>query len=106
MRRRSPRRAACALAGWDYRRVGTPDPVLVENVRWLAGYRHPRFADGADRAACGRSSPNAARCWRVWRGWAGRWSTLPVVFHQLWHGPLGMDLACAADGRLVGGERG
>jgi hypothetical protein len=35
---------ACAQAGWQYRRIGALDPVLAANLRWLAGYRHPRFA--------------------------------------------------------------
>ena len=33
--------------GWQYRRVGAVEPVLVENVRWLAGYRRPRFAQAS-----------------------------------------------------------
>ena len=28
--------------GWDFARVGAPEAVLTANVRWLAGYRHPR----------------------------------------------------------------
>jgi hypothetical protein len=43
-------RSACELAGWGFRRVGVPDPVLAANVAWLARYRHPR---------CG--SPDVAR---------------------------------------------
>ncbi|MFI6102514.1 TnsA-like heteromeric transposase endonuclease subunit [Lentzea sp. NPDC051213] len=35
-------RAACELLGWRYEIVGTPPEVLLANVRWLAGYRHPR----------------------------------------------------------------
>ncbi len=35
---------ACDLAGWQFRRVGAVGPVLLANVRWLAGYRHPRYA--------------------------------------------------------------
>ena len=35
---------ACALAGWDYQRIGALDPVLAANLRWLSGYRHPRYA--------------------------------------------------------------
>jgi len=27
---------------WEYRLVHEPDPVLMTNIRWLAGYRHPR----------------------------------------------------------------
>jgi hypothetical protein len=36
-------RRACALAGWEYRLVGALDPVATANLRWLAGYRHPRY---------------------------------------------------------------
>ncbi len=35
---------ACMQAGWQYRRIGALDPVLAANLRWLAGYRYPRFA--------------------------------------------------------------
>ncbi|MFD7282323.1 TnsA-like heteromeric transposase endonuclease subunit [Streptomyces sp. NPDC059862] len=34
--------AACRAVGWDFARVGVPDAVLMANMRWLAGYRHPR----------------------------------------------------------------
>lgn len=33
---------ACELAGWTFRRMGAIDPVLLANIKWLAGYRHPR----------------------------------------------------------------
>ncbi|MDQ0940075.1 hypothetical protein QFZ67_001780 [Streptomyces sp. V1I1] len=32
---------ACAVAGWSFERIGSP-PVRESNLRWLAGYRHPR----------------------------------------------------------------
>jgi hypothetical protein len=45
---------ACELAGWQFRRVGAVGPVLLANVRWLAGYRHPRHGSGvAAQAARG-----------------------------------------------------
>ncbi|WP_323746868.1 TnsA-like heteromeric transposase endonuclease subunit [Catenulispora pinisilvae] len=34
--------AACESVGWRYERVGEVATVLAANVRWLAGYRHPR----------------------------------------------------------------
>ncbi len=34
----------CAAVGWGYARVGELDPVQAANMRWLAGYRHPRCA--------------------------------------------------------------
>ena len=81
-------RAAAKAAGWSYRLAGPPDPVLVANVRWLAGYRHPRYAAGprtpalaevfasprpAVEAVCELGDPIA-----VW----------PAVFHALWSGVL------------------
>ncbi|WP_435881686.1 TnsA-like heteromeric transposase endonuclease subunit [Streptomyces xanthochromogenes] len=79
---------AARAVGWSYRLAGPPDPVLVANVRWLAGYRHPRYAAGslmpalveafgsprpAVEAVCELGDPIA-----VW----------PAVFHALWGGVL------------------
>lgn len=36
-------RAACDLVGWRYRRLEPLDAVFAANLRWLAGYRHPRY---------------------------------------------------------------
>ena len=44
-------RRACGLAGWEYRLVGAPDPIATANLRWLAGYRHPRHGIPAVAAA-------------------------------------------------------
>src|SRR5260370_7147086 len=33
---------ACALLGWQYAVWGSAGPVRAANLRWLAGYRHPR----------------------------------------------------------------
>ncbi|MFI5608650.1 TnsA-like heteromeric transposase endonuclease subunit [Amycolatopsis sp. NPDC051903] len=35
-------RAACTLMGWAYDVVGPTLGTRLANVRWLAGYRHPR----------------------------------------------------------------
>ncbi|MFK4101658.1 TnsA-like heteromeric transposase endonuclease subunit [Streptomyces sp. NPDC019531] len=77
-------RLLCAQAGWRFDRLGTPDAVLLANVRWLSRYRHPR---------CLRE-PAAARLREVFTTpgplMAGadaagdRLSTLPVLFHLLW----------------------
>ncbi|SIM53705.1 hypothetical protein SAMN04489832_0479 [Micromonospora cremea] len=34
---------ACESVGWGYERVGALEPVLAANLRWLSGYRHPRY---------------------------------------------------------------
>lgn len=36
-------RNACEMVGWEYRLVGAPNAIVVRNLRWLAGYRHPRY---------------------------------------------------------------
>ncbi|WP_349307921.1 MULTISPECIES: TnsA-like heteromeric transposase endonuclease subunit [unclassified Streptomyces] len=84
--------AACELVGWGFTRVGAPDEVLMANVRWLAGYRHPRvhrpevaarlvevFADGASLLAGARSVGDQI-------------AVLPVLFHLLWRRVLTVDL--------------
>jgi len=86
---------ACDAAGWGYRRVGAVDPVLLANVRWLAGYRHPRFGHG-ERAELLRGVFTTPR--RLSDGVAAageRLAALPVLFHLLWSGVLVNDLAAA-----------
>ncbi|WP_327344961.1 TnsA-like heteromeric transposase endonuclease subunit [Streptomyces europaeiscabiei] len=78
--------------GWDFVRVGTPDAVLMANVRWLAGYRHPRahrpeiaarlvevFADGGGLMAGAQVVGDQI-------------AVLPVLFHLLWRRVLAVDL--------------
>ncbi|MEU2909769.1 TnsA-like heteromeric transposase endonuclease subunit [Streptomyces massasporeus] len=94
--------AACRSVGWDFVRVGTPDAVLMANVRWLAGYRNPRvhrpevaarlleaFADGGGLLAGAR---------RV----GDQIAVLPVLFHLLWRRVLAVDLEA---GLLSAGTR-
>ncbi|MEQ4305527.1 TnsA-like heteromeric transposase endonuclease subunit [Plantactinospora sp. B6F1] len=33
---------ACEQVGWRYQVAGATDVIVTRNVRWLAGYRHPR----------------------------------------------------------------
>ncbi|MEU2131069.1 TnsA-like heteromeric transposase endonuclease subunit [Streptomyces sp. NPDC018352] len=83
---------ACSLVGWDFTRVGVPDAVLMANVRWLAGYRHPRV----HRAGV------AARLMTVFAEGGGLLdgarrvgdpvAVLPVLFHLLWRQALTADL--------------
>jgi hypothetical protein len=84
--------AACKLIGWGYRAVGEPDPVWAANLRWLSGYRHPRFSDERLEEllltifTCpqplGRASRQAGDPIRV----------RPVLFHLLWRRRLSADL--------------
>ncbi|MBZ6211573.1 TnsA-like heteromeric transposase endonuclease subunit [Streptomyces olivaceus] len=88
--------AAAAAAGWQYRVLRPPDPVLAANLRWLAGYRHPRYKGGelARRAAEAfrRPRPLIEGVHEL----GDPIQVFPVVFHALWHGdlsaPLGVPL--------------
>ena len=87
--------AACELVGWGYRRVGALDPVLAANVRWLAGYRHPRCLRAEHRARLlevfTRPAPLLAGAEAV----GDRIAVLPSLFHLMWTGALAADLASA-----------
>jgi hypothetical protein len=86
-------RSACELVGWDYRLVGALEAVLVGNVRWLAGYRHPRHRVpellGPVRAAFAEPAPLMATAESV----GDPIAVLPVLFHLLWRQELVTDLA-------------
>jgi hypothetical protein len=84
--------AACGVIGWEYRVAVEPDPVWAANLRWLSGYRHPRFGDEQLEEllitlfACpqplGQAAQQAGDPIRV----------RPVLFHLLWRGRLSADL--------------
>jgi hypothetical protein len=85
---------ACALLGWEFRRVGEIAPVLAGNVRWLARYRHPRCAGGEEtsrrlREVFAGSTPLRAGAAEV----GDPLATLPALFHLMWRQDLVADLA-------------
>ncbi|NSC25702.1 TnsA-like heteromeric transposase endonuclease subunit [Streptomyces albus subsp. chlorinus] len=81
--------AACARVGWTYRRL-EPLPAVVEtNLRWLAGYRHPRYQGAPELQAAvveafGVSRPLFDGAVSV----GDPLQVLPVVYHALWSGQL------------------
>ncbi|MDI5973560.1 TnsA-like heteromeric transposase endonuclease subunit [Streptomyces sp. SL13] len=84
--------AAAAQVGWQYRVLRPPDPVLAANLRWLAGYRHPRY-QGGDLA--GRTAEVFRRPQPLIEGvreLGDPVQVFPVVFHTLWHGDLSAPL--------------
>ena len=94
-------RRACGLVGWEYRLVGAPDPIVTANLRWLAGYRHPRHGSpelmAALRAAFAAPTLLMAGAEAV----GDPIAVLPVLFHLLWQHELVTDLSvplhpCAA----------
>jgi hypothetical protein len=90
---------ACESVGWEFRRVGTVDPVLAANVRWLSRYRHPRCAGPPGTADALRRAFAAPAPLLAGAAEAGDpLAVLPVLFHLVWHreltaglgsGPLG-----------------
>lgn len=85
--------ACAAVAGWSFRLVHEPDPVLAANVRWLSGYRHPRhdhpetggllrevFAGGEKPLAGAEMAGDPI-------------GVLPVLFHLIWRGDLLADVS-------------
>jgi hypothetical protein len=85
--------AVCAQLGWEYRLVGALDPIMVANVRWLAGYRQPRH-DLAHvvrllRERFATPTPLLAGAAAV----GDPIAVLPVLFHLLWRQGLSVGLA-------------
>lgn len=86
---------ACALVGWSYRRVGEVEPVARANCRWLSAYRHPWC--GVSRATSLEAITKVLAGGRVRldevgaRVGAPLLGVLPLVFHHVWRGGLGMD---------------
>jgi hypothetical protein len=88
--------AACESAGWGYRRVGVLDPVLAANVRWLAGYRHPRCLRGEYRARLLEVFTRPVPLLAGAEAAGDPIAVMPSLFHLMWTGALAADLASAA----------
>ncbi|MEU9412325.1 TnsA-like heteromeric transposase endonuclease subunit [Streptomyces sp. NPDC048281] len=81
--------AACAAVGFTYRRMVPPGKVVAANVRWLAGYRHPRHRDAGGLEQAVLEAFAAPRPLMAGAAAAGEVLTaLPVLYHALWHGRL------------------
>lgn len=83
---------ACSLVGWEYQRVGVLGEALRANLRWLAGYRHPRCLDlgVAHRLRVTASAP--AGLHELADSVGHRVEVLPTLFHLLWTGTFAADL--------------
>lgn len=81
--------------GWEFRRTGEPSDVLAANLRWLAGYRHPRchrpeIADALLEVFVEPASLLAGAA-----AVGDRLAVLPACYHLLWRQVLVTDLAAA-----------
>jgi hypothetical protein len=89
---------ACAEVGWEFRRTGGPPRVLAANVRWLAGYRHPRClrVEVAQELlrVFGQPTPLVVGACEV----GDPIAVLPVLYHLLWRGDLRTDVTAVVLG--------
>ncbi|WP_245685564.1 TnsA-like heteromeric transposase endonuclease subunit [Streptomyces yerevanensis] len=88
-------RAACALVGWDYERVGAMETVFTANLRWLAGFRHARVMREDTAAALGEVFAGGAGLLEGARAVGDPVLVLPVLYHLLWCQQLAVDLQAA-----------
>ncbi|MDQ2739582.1 MAG: TnsA-like heteromeric transposase endonuclease subunit [Actinomycetota bacterium] len=103
--RRPPRDAArfdataraCALVGWEYRLVGATDVIQTANVRWLAGYRHPRHRVPAMVASLREMFASPTSLVAGAEAVGDPIAVLPVLFHLLWCHELIADLSMPLD---------
>jgi hypothetical protein len=86
-------RHACDAVGWAYRLAGELDPVRVANLRWLAGYRHPRCLRSDLGALLREVFAAPVPLLPGARAAGDPVAVLPVLFHLLWSGVLAADLA-------------
>ncbi|MFI9065614.1 TnsA-like heteromeric transposase endonuclease subunit [Streptomyces sp. NPDC053429] len=96
--------AACAEAGWIYRRLEPLDAVLAANIRWLAGYRHPRNGGSPERMAAVQEAFREPRpLIEGVRAVGDPMAVWPIVFHALWSGRLTVSLSRPLHERVVAG---
>jgi hypothetical protein len=86
-------RRACAEVGWEYRLVGAPDSIMVGNVRWLAGYRHPRHQVGEVAKRLREVFADPAPLLAGAEAVGDPIAVLPVLFHLVWRHDLVVDLS-------------
>lgn len=79
---------ACALIGWEYRLVGAADATVTANLRWLAGYRHPRHHLPGTVAVLRRVFATPTPLMSGAEAAGDAMAVLPVLFHLLWSGVL------------------
>ncbi|WP_326816175.1 TnsA-like heteromeric transposase endonuclease subunit [Streptomyces sp. NBC_01762] len=93
--------AAAEAVGWSYRLAEPPDAVLVANVRWLAGYRHPRHAAGSWMPALVAAFGSPRPAVEAVRELGDPIAVWPAVFHALWSGVLSVRLGEPLHERVI-----
>jgi hypothetical protein len=86
---------ACGSVGWEFRRVGAIDAARAANLRWLAGYRHPRCMDPAPAGRLRQAFREPLPLLDGARLAGDPIAVLPVLYHLLWKHELSADLDSA-----------
>ena len=81
-------RRVCEQVGWRFRRVGAVEATTGANLRWLAGYRHPRHAELVDRGRAREVFGAGVPLGQGARLLGDPVRVLPGVYHWLWRGDL------------------
>ena len=97
---------ACADIGWTYQRLTPLEEMLAANLKWLAGYRHPRNAGRPRLTAAVLEVFARPRPLLEGAEAAGDpIEVLPAVFHALWHGQLTTSLQRPLHERVLVGPQ-
>jgi hypothetical protein len=86
---------ACGSVGWEFRRVGAVKTVRVANLRWLAGYRHPRCMKIERADSLRRVFAEPLPLLEGARTVGDPIAVLPTLYHLLWTHILVADLDSA-----------
>ncbi|NIK56123.1 TnsA-like heteromeric transposase endonuclease subunit [Kribbella shirazensis] len=89
-------RQVCAVRGWAYETWLGADPALLENVRFLAGYRRPHLVRTAlepQVLAAARHQSTIGGIEAALAGVDASDVVRPVVLHLVWTGRLTVDLS-------------
>ncbi|MGO4456593.1 TnsA-like heteromeric transposase endonuclease subunit [Streptomyces sp. M-16] len=86
-------RWACDQLEWEFRLVGAPDRIVVANVRWLAGYRHPRHLVEPWATELRKAFAEPRPLMDGARSAGEPIALLPVLFHLLWWQELMVDMS-------------
>ena len=86
---------ACGSVGWEFRRARALDAVRTANLRWLAGYRHPRCLDTGRSDALRRTFREPLPLLEGAARVGDPIAVLPTLYHLLWTHVLVADLDSA-----------
>lgn len=79
--------------GWRHEIWSGAPPVLLANVRFLAGYRYPGRVNATLVAVIARDAPDQAAIGELEREWPGRPADVrAAVLHLIWKGEFRADL--------------